>query len=165
VMVRPGKPVSRVAEPHAPGVGHTWAYLPDATLAAVRLLELDATSPVRLALAERVHFKGHALADGRDLARCVAQVVAEHTGRSVKISPVPWPLWMALALVSPMLREVREMRYLWQQPLSLDNQRLLDLLGDEPHTPLPQAVAAALMRMGCLPTAVPGGEAKAASAH
>jgi len=78
---------------------------------------------------------------------------------------VPWPLWKALALVSPMLREVREMRYLWQQPLSLDNQRLLDLLGDEPHTPLPQAVAAALMRMGCLPTAVPGGEAKAASAH
>ncbi|MEY2843533.1 MAG: hypothetical protein RI920_1570 [Pseudomonadota bacterium] len=165
VMVRPGKPVSRVAEPHAPGVGHTWAYLPDATLAAVRLLELDATSPGHLALAERVHFKGHALADGRDLARCVAQVVAEHTGRGVKISPVPWPLWMALALVSPMLREVREMRYLWQQPLSLDNQRLLDLLGDEPHTPLPQAVAAALMRMGCLPTAAPGGEAKAASAH
>jgi nucleoside-diphosphate-sugar epimerase len=165
VMVRSGKPVSRVAEPHAPGVGHTWAYLPDATLAAVRLLELDATSPGRLALAERVHFKGHALADGRDLARCVAQVLAEQTGRSVKISPVPWPLWKALALVSPMLREVREMRYLWQQPLALDNRRLMTLLGDEPHTPLPQAVAAALMRMGCLPTAVSPGEAKAASAH
>jgi nucleoside-diphosphate-sugar epimerase len=156
VMVRPGKPVSRVADPHAPGVGHTWAHLPDATLAAVRLLELDATAPGRLALAERVHFQGHELADGRDLARCVAQVVAEQTGRAVKISPVPWPLWSALALVLPLLREVREMRYLWQQPLTLDNSRLLALLGDEPHTPLPLAVAGALVRMGCLPASDAG---------
>ncbi len=161
VMVRPGRPVSRVVEPHTAGVGHSWAYLPDATLAAARCLELDATAPGRLAVAERVHFKGHELADGRALARCVAQVVAVRTGRSVKISPVPWVLWSALAPVSPLLREVREMRYLWQRDLALDNGRLLALLGDEPHTPLPQAVAESLVRMACLPASDSGRQAMA----
>ncbi len=34
--------------------------------------------------------------------------------------------------------------------MRLDNQRLVDLLGVEPHTPLDQAIAAALTDMGCL---------------
>jgi nucleoside-diphosphate-sugar epimerase len=42
------------------------------------------------------------------------------------------------------MRESLEMRYLWESPLRLDNRKLVGLLGSEPHTPLPQAVAAAL---------------------
>ena len=41
---------------------------------------------------------------------------------------------------SVFLRELLEMRYLWEQPLRLDNARLLDTLGAEPHTPLDTAV-------------------------
>jgi nucleoside-diphosphate-sugar epimerase len=164
VMVKPGKPVTTVVDPHTPGVGHTWAYLPDAVLAATLCLELDLRQPGRLATAERLHFRGHELADGRELMRCVAEVVMQsradlgqtrRVGKPVKIRSLPWPLLSALALVSPFMREVREMRYLWQQPLALDNGRLLALLSEsgevEPHTPLPQAVKASLLRMGCLP--------------
>ena len=48
------------------------------------------------------------------------------------------------------LRELREMRYLWQVPLSMDNAKLLAVLGHEPHTPLDQAVQVTLEGLGCL---------------
>jgi hypothetical protein len=50
------------------------------------------------------------------------------------------------------LRELMEMRYLWQQPVRMANERLVAVLGREPHTPLDQAVEAALVGMGCLDT-------------
>jgi nucleoside-diphosphate-sugar epimerase len=150
VMVQPGRPVQRVVDPHTPGVGHTWAYLPDAALAAARLLELDQAQPGKLALAERVHFKGHELADGRELAQSVVQAVARHEGRRVPIRAVPWWVLPTVAWASPLLREVSEMRYLWRQALALDNARLLSLIGEEPHTPLDEAVVAALGRQGSL---------------
>ncbi len=172
VMVKPGKPVTQVVDPHTPGVGHSWAYLPDAVLAATLCLELDLRQPGRLATAERLHFRGHELGDGRELLRCVAEVVMQsrahsgQAGKPVKIRSLPWPVLSALALVSPFMREVREMRYLWQQPLALDNRRLLALLSElgevEPHTPLPQAVKASLQRMGCLPGMGAGTEPGAA---
>lgn len=165
-MVKPGSPVRTVVEPHTRGVGHSWAYLPDAVLAATLCLELDLAEPGRLAMAERLHFQGHELADGRELLACVAQVVAQDRAarglppQAVTVRELPWRLLAALALVSPLLREVREMRHLWQQPLALDNARLLSLLGEEPHTPLPQAVRASLQRMACLPAdgAAAGGQ-------
>jgi len=48
------------------------------------------------------------------------------------------------------LREMREMRYLWQVPLQLDNRKLVALLGQEPHTPLDEAVRHSLIELGCL---------------
>jgi nucleoside-diphosphate-sugar epimerase len=161
-LVKASKPVTSVVEPHTRGVGHSWAYLPDAVLAATLCLELDLVEPGRLAMAERFHFQGHELADGRELLACVAEVVAQDRARrglpprAVKVRELPWRLLSALALVSPLLREVREMRYLWQQPLALDNTRLRALLGEEPHTPLPQAVRASLQGMGCLPASADG---------
>jgi hypothetical protein len=60
------------------------------------------------------------------------------------------PAWAALV----------EMRYLWQTPHALANAKLTALIGAEPHTPLPQAVAAALADLGLLAPAtapsVPG---------
>ena len=48
------------------------------------------------------------------------------------------------------LREMREMRYLWQVPLRLDNRKLVALLGREPHTPLDQAIRTSLVALGCI---------------
>jgi len=161
-MVKPDRPVKSVVEPHTAGVGHSWAHLPDAVLAATLCLELGLAEPGCLAMAERLHFKGHELADGCELLATVAEVVAQDRAlqglapRAVTMRKLPWRFMSALALVSPLLREVREMRYLWQQPLALDNARLLVLLGEEPHTPLLQAVQASLRRMGCLGAPEPG---------
>ena len=51
------------------------------------------------------------------------------------------------------LRELQEMRYLWQQPVRLDNAKLVAVLGREPHTALDAAVEATLEGLGCLPVA------------
>ncbi len=150
-LAKPGRPVRRIVDPHQPGVGHTWAYLPDLAEATARVLALGLREPQRLAPAECLHFKGHEQADGQALARCIAEVVVAHGGPAPRRSAMPWWLVHALAWAVPMLAEVREMRHLWQQPLALDHQRLVGLIGLEPHTPLALAVADTLKRQGCLP--------------
>jgi nucleoside-diphosphate-sugar epimerase len=63
-----------------------------------------------------------------------------------------------LPLVAPFnttFRELLEMRYLWREPVQMDNARLAAVLGREPHTPLDEAVEATLVGLGCL--GVPGG--------
>ncbi len=42
------------------------------------------------------------------------------------------------------------MRYLWQQPLALDNRKLVAFLGEEPHTDTEPMLRATLARLGCL---------------
>lgn len=49
------------------------------------------------------------------------------------------------------MRELWEMRYLWHVPMRLDNSKLLSILGDEPHTPIEEAVRASLTDLGYLP--------------
>jgi nucleoside-diphosphate-sugar epimerase len=69
----------------------------------------------------------------------------------VKISAFPWWLtWLAAPFV-PVFRELREMRYLWRQPVRMSNARLLAVLGSEPHTPLDVAVRQTLEGLGCVP--------------
>jgi nucleoside-diphosphate-sugar epimerase len=68
--------------------------------------------------------------------------------------PLPWlaAVW-ALTLASPFnttFREIQEMRYLWKQSVTLDNTRLRDTLGREPHTALDEAVETTLRGLGCL---------------
>jgi hypothetical protein len=53
---------------------------------------------------------------------------------------------------------MREMRYLWREPLRLDNARLVAALGAEPRTPISVAVRRALESLGCL-AARPAGAA------
>jgi nucleoside-diphosphate-sugar epimerase len=43
------------------------------------------------------------------------------------------------------------MRYLWREPLRMDNSRLVAFLGHEPHTPLDDAIRISLQELGCLP--------------
>jgi hypothetical protein len=42
------------------------------------------------------------------------------------------------------------MRYLWQQPLQLSNDKLLGALATEVRTPLVEAVRTTLSGLGCL---------------
>ena len=73
-------------------------------------------------------------------------------GAAPRVQAFPW--WL-VTLASPFvatLRELRETRHLWQQPVRMANDRLLAVLGSEPHTPLDVAVQATLQGLGCLPT-------------
>ena len=148
-LVKQGQPVRTIANPADPGVGHQWAYLPDVARTMVELLARRET----LRPFERFHLAGHW--DGNDvqIAQAIQRVVARATGSTPRIGSTPW--WM-LRLASPFnetLRELLEMRYLWKQPVRMVNDRLLKVLGHEPHTPLDQAIEATLIGLGCLPLA------------
>ncbi|MFA5122379.1 NAD(P)H-binding protein [Zavarzinia sp.] len=142
-IVMPGRPLARVTYPGAPDVGHAWAYLPDVAETFARLLDREAELP-RFA---RFHFGGHWFERGID----IAHVVREAAGRpELPIRTFPWAVVGLARPFVPLFRELWEMRYLWQIPLRLDNRRLRDFLGTEPHTPAFEAARASLAGLGCL---------------
>jgi nucleoside-diphosphate-sugar epimerase len=69
---------------------------------------------------------------------------------NIKVSRFPWALVTLLSPFKTLFREMREMRYLWEEPLRLDNSHLVKVLGAEPHTPLEQAVRETLHGLKCL---------------
>jgi nucleoside-diphosphate-sugar epimerase len=145
-MLKPGKPVTSIAAPSDEGVGHQWAYLPDVARTMIELLDRrDA-----LGAFERFHMAGHWDATGRQIAEAVQRVVARRTGHEPRITRTPWWLLRLMAPFVTTLREMMEMRYLWQRPVRMANDRLLAVLGHEPHTPLDEAIEASLVGMGCL---------------
>ena len=147
--MKPGQPVRSVLSPGAPGIGHQWSYLPDVARTMLQLLALRATLPAFA----RFHMAGHWDHDGRQMTGAIVRVVEQATGARPALKYLPW--WL-VSLASPFvatMRELREMRYLWQTPLSMENARLLAVLGQEPHTPLDEAVRATLAGMGNLQTA------------
>ncbi len=60
----------------------------------------------------------------------------------------PWWPVTALSPVVPLFGEMAEMRYLWREPLVLDDRKLRAFLGEVPHTPLDTAIAASLRGVG-----------------
>jgi nucleoside-diphosphate-sugar epimerase len=144
-LVKPGNPVTAVSCPGRRGVGHQWSYLPDVARTMVELLvRRDSLAPFAT-----FHMAGHWDADGSQMVEAIQRVVARRTCREPRVIALPW--WL-LTLAAPFVatfREVREMRYLWCEPVRMDNARLIAALGEEPHTSLDQAVEATLVGLGC----------------
>jgi len=145
-LVKPGKPVTAVSYPGRRGVGHQWSYLPDVARTMVELLDRrDSLGPFAT-----FHMAGHWDADGSQMVEAIQRVVARRTGRAPRVTAFPW--WL-LAMASPFVttfREMGEMRYLWREPVRMDNARLTTVLGREPHTLLDQAVEQTLVGLGCI---------------
>ena len=75
----------------------------------------------------------------------MAEAIRRVAGRpDLPVRRLPWWLLRLVAPFNETLREMMEMRYLWQRPLRLANARLTACLGREPHTPLDDAVRATL---------------------
>ena len=146
-LVKPGQAVRSVNTPGGVGVGHQWAYLPDVARTMVALLARRET----LEAFASFHFGGHWDTDGTQMADAICRVVARRTGAAPRVAAFPWWLMRLAAPFVETLREMQEMRYLWQQPVRLDNARLLAVLGREPHTALDAAVEVTLQGLGCLP--------------
>jgi len=144
-LIRPGRPVTAVNVPGRRGVGHQWAYLPDVARTMVELLERAHGLPAFA----RFHVAGHWDPDGRSMAEAIARVVERRGGTRPRIAAFPWWLIRLAAPFVVTLRELLEMRYLWQQPVRLDNAHLLAVLGREPHTPLDIALETTLEGLGC----------------
>lgn len=140
-IVTPGKPVVAVKNPARRGIGHQWAYLPDVAETMVRLVE----RAERLPAFAVYHMQGFWDGDGLQMVAAIKRVVGD-----VKVGRFPWWFVPLAAPFSNLMRELKEMRYLWREPLRMTNDRLLAELGSEPHTPIDEAVKATLAGLGCL---------------
>lgn len=141
--VQKGKPLKAVSLPGPAEITHAWAYLPDFAESIVRLVEREADLP---AFAVFNH-AGHQVTGGE-----MADAIERVAGRKLVRKSLPW---FAMTVASPfveMLREMLEMRYLWDHEVLPDNAKLVAILGAEPHTPLDQALRTALEGQGCLET-------------
>ena len=150
-LVKPGRPVTAIANPGAPGVGHQWAYLPDVAETMLRLVET-----VPAAGFQTFHMADHWDATGTGMAEAIRRVLGRP---DLPVRRFPWRLVRLAAPVVPLFRELVEMRYLWQQPLQMTNAKLVAAIGAEPHTPLDVAVRDTLAGLGCLPAGAAGAAA------
>ncbi|WP_049736228.1 NAD-dependent epimerase/dehydratase family protein [Rhizobium ecuadorense] len=142
-FVTPGKPVGTIRNPGRRGVGHQWAYLPDMAETMAQLIErADRLPPFAV-----YHLEGFWDGDGMQMAEAIKRVA----GGAAKIGRFPWWIVPLAAPFVPIMREIKEMRYLWKVPLRMRNTRLTAELGKEPQTPIDEAVRASLTALGCLP--------------
>jgi nucleoside-diphosphate-sugar epimerase len=142
-IVKPGKPVRSMFYPGKTGIGHQWAYVPDVAQTMVRLVEQEHQLPVFATF----HMQGHWDADGTRMVGAIKRSVDQP---SVKVRAFPWWVLPVMSLFSETFRELREMRYLWKEPIRMENATLLATLGEEPHTPWDEAVKTTLTSLHCI---------------
>ena len=140
-LLRPGKPVTTLRYPADYSHPHAWAYLPDVAETMVRLLQNED----RLADFEVFNFGGYWL-DGHALADAVRRAAGNP---QMALRRFPWWLVTAMAPFIETLREMRKMRYLWKEPVRLDDSKLVRFLGGKPYTPIDEALRATLLGLGC----------------
>ncbi len=147
-LIKPQQAVKTISNPGQAGVGHQWAYLPDVARTMLSLIAMRETLPAFATF----QLDGHWDHDGTQMTQSIQRVVVQQGGPRPKVTSFPWWLMPVIALLNETVKEMLEMRYLWQTPLRMHNAKLKSLLGQEPHTPLDEAVAATLRGLGCIGT-------------
>lgn len=142
-LIKPNRRITKMAYLGATNVKHAFAYLPDLAETFARLIERRQQLP---AYAD-FQFAGQVLT-GADLAQQVRQVSGEP---GMKATGFPWWLVHLIAPFNLTFKGLLEMRYLWNQPITLDNAKLVAELGEEPRTPISVALTETLSAMNCLP--------------
>jgi nucleoside-diphosphate-sugar epimerase len=110
---------------------HSWAYLPDLGRAFVAVAERRQT----LGAFENFHFAGHWVSHGQIMTAIEAAL-----GRPMQVRPFPWWLIRLIGLFNPIMRDLFEMRYIWQNEMELVDPHLDALLGAGVTTPFEEAV-------------------------
>jgi len=141
-IIAPGQRPSAITYPGKPGIGHQWAYLPDVAEIMVRLIEHHG-----LADFATFHMEGHWDADGTEMVAAIQRVLG---GKPFPVKRLPWFALRLAAPFVPLMRELAEVKYLWDQPVHLRNERLVSTIGPEPRTPLDEALRTTLTAMNCL---------------
>ena len=142
-MIKPHSPVNSITYPGKKGVGHDWAYLPDAGETFAQLMDREP----ELQDFAQFHFRGFWDADGTGMIAAIRRVVGKP---SLPIRSLPWFLFKIASPFNETMRELYATRPLWETPIDLDNTLLVQFLGEEPHTPLDSAIETTLRGLGCL---------------
>jgi nucleoside-diphosphate-sugar epimerase len=142
-LVKPGKPIRAMFYPGRAGIGHQWAYVPDVAQTMVRLVEKERELPAFATY----HMQGHWDTDGTRMIDSIKRTV---NFPNLKVRAFPWWVLPLMSPFSETFREMREMRYLWNEPVRMENASLLEALGSEPHTPWDEAVKTTLTALNCI---------------
>lgn len=109
-----------------PDVPHSWTYLPDVARAMVRVAEEES------AWGRAWHVPTGAPMSARAM---VERMARRAEMPAVPVRRLPPALLGALSLVSPLLRELREVRYQFDRPFVVDSSAFTERFGEQP-TPL-----------------------------
>ncbi|MDN3558158.1 SDR family oxidoreductase [Halomonas maura] len=117
-----GKPANLLGNVDLP---HTYTYIKDFAGALVKLSDHED------ALGQVWHVPNAPTMTTRQLVSMVEQ----HIGRPIKIRAVGKSMVALLGVFNPMLREVKEMMYEWEQPYIVEHKRYAERFGDDstPH--------------------------------
>jgi nucleoside-diphosphate-sugar epimerase len=102
------------------GLSHQWAYVPDLARATVDLMEISAD----LLPYEIVNFEGTVVASQRKFMSDIARVA----GSRDKVNRAPWFILKIVSLFDPLIREVMEMKYLFESTVLIEGPRFQELL-------------------------------------
>jgi len=129
----------RLTYPGPFDVVHAWAYLPDFAVTMVQLAERRASfDPI-----ESFGFPGHAVTGNQLIA-----AIESATNGKFNVRPMSWWLLKSVGQLTALGRELAELEYLWRVPHRVSGEKLKSVIGDIPHTPLAEAVAASLYALG-----------------
>jgi nucleoside-diphosphate-sugar epimerase len=129
----------RLTYPGPMDVPHAWAYLPDFATTLVRLAERRADfGPF-----ETFGFPGDTIT-GNELIATIEAV----TRSKFNVRPMSWWFLKSIGQLMALSRELSELEYLWRVPHRISGEKLAALLGEVPHTPLPDAIATSLRALG-----------------
>lgn len=112
-----------------------WAFLPDMARAMVGLAETRAN----FAMFETFGFEGYPMTGAELVLK-----IEEAMDRPMKVGTMPWRLIRLMSVLSPQMREVAEMSYLWKVSHRIDGTKLRAALPDFKPTPVEHAIRDAL---------------------
>lgn len=113
---------------------HAWAYVPDLARTFVNVGEARETLP-KFSV---VNFAGYAITMEQ-----MAAALERATGRTLKLKSFPWPFIRFASIFVASMRELPELRYMWQLPHEIVAGATSQSLAAE-TTPLEQALRQAL---------------------
>ena len=138
LVVTPEIKLRRLTYPGPLDVMHAWAYLPDFAQAMVRIAERRASfGPF-----EAFGFGGHTVTGNQLIAAIEAAMNTKYNVKRMR-----WWMIKSFGLLLRVGRELAELEYLWRLPHRISGDKLRATIGQEPHTPLPEAVAATLRNL------------------
>lgn len=144
-LIKPNKAVRTINNPSKSNIGHQWSYLPDVAATMVKLIDTRDT----LKAFSTFHMAGFWDEDGTQMANAIRRSVKKNTGGTPKIRAFPWWIMSLMAPFNETLKELMEMKYLWQRPIRMDNSKLVQKIGKEPATPIDIAVEETLKGLNC----------------
>jgi hypothetical protein len=130
---------SRLTYPGPLNVEHAWAYLPDFAATLVELAERRAN----FGACATFGFPGDAVTGEQFIA-----TIETVTRSKFTLRPMSWWFLKTIGQLLALGRELSELEYLWRVPHRISGDKLKAAIGEIPHTPLPQAIAASLRAIG-----------------